>query len=109
MVASADEGAGSNAATALDGTISHNQYAACAPVACLSGARSKATTSMETLAATVSTTRENSAWLIIAETLDQDLELGDVFLGQLLVFAEMRHHRSNPATEQSVEQPVALA
>src|SRR5580692_3219537 len=110
MVASThdSDGAGSSAA-ALAGTISHNQYATCAPATRLSGTRSKPTTSTETLAAIVSTTSENSAWLIIAQTLDQHLELGDVLLGQLLVFAEMRHERRNASPKQSIDQPFALA
>jgi hypothetical protein len=55
------DGAGSTAATALAGTISHSQYAACAPAPRLSGARRRPTTSMEMLDATVSTTSEKSA------------------------------------------------
>src|SRR5688572_25976603 len=68
-----------------------------------------ATTPIATLAAMVSSAITCSKLALILDLLDQALELGQIFLGELLLFAEMRDERCDAAAKQAIEQALAFA
>src|SRR5262245_16849729 len=66
------------------------------------------TTTMATLAATVSSAIKYIGLTLIFELLDQAFEFRDVFLGQLPLLAEMRHQRRDATAKQPVQESLAF-
>src|SRR3569833_1427903 len=100
-------GVGSNTVRVLRGTMSHNPYAARAPAIPRKGVRSRPTRRAATLAAIVSSSRQSTKSVTI-ELLEEALEVREIPLRQLSLFAEVGYERGYAAAEQSVQEAFAL-
>src|SRR6185437_10847452 len=104
---------GSWLASIASGGSSHSWNARSVPNRCRHGLRNAATSSTATVKASSSSQPRPSqsiaaSSLVIVELLEQFAQFGDVLLRQLALLGEVRHQRRHPASEQAVEQALAL-